>query len=116
MFFEMGVDWSTQKLAGEAHERHAISDPWADEIERFLDTPQTVGEGLEEGSPRSVGWVFLTDVAMGALGVELKKMKPQEVKRLGAVFRKLGWDKVQDRIDGKNTKVWKPKVVKNYEE
>lgn len=100
-----GVDWSAEKLANAAHDRHMMIDAWQEAIERWLDTEDEVG-GEGEESPATRGF-FLTESLMeGALGLTVKNCKKADQQRVGAILRKLGWERNRQFIAGRQIRGW----------
>lgn len=89
LFIAGGIDWSAEKLAGEAHDKHTMTDAWEGEVLRWLDTADEVaGEGNE--TPRERGFFTLAQAFDGALNMLAKNCKRADEMRLAAVLRKLG--------------------------
>lgn len=92
-----GVEWeNAQNLAAEVHAEHKVGDPWTEIIAGWLDRADSRGEG-----------VALLDVALGALGIEPRLVGRREELRIGKILRKLGFVKINVRVDGGVGKRWR---------
>lgn len=103
-FLAGGIDWSAQWLASEAHEKYSAVDLWEEGIVRWLDMPFEFED--ESSTPRARGFVSREDVFDSALGMDVKLCKKNDEMRLSAIFRKLGFPKVQKMIGGQRVRGW----------
>lgn len=102
MFSMLGISWSeAERLAAPVHAEHMISDAWEPVVREWLDVEDVAGE-----KPATRNFLRVEDVLKNALGFDLKHCTYKEERRVGAVLRKLGYEKGNRRIDGKQTKVW----------
>jgi hypothetical protein len=91
---EGGVDWQeAQELARAEHSRWKVQDVWE---------PQ-VREWLEETKPPHVQ---VRDIAVGALGIDLRVLRKGDEMRICKILRGLGWEKSQNRVDGVKAVRW----------
>ena len=93
LFLAGGVDWrGAEYLAGDAHEKHTMTDVWEEEILRWLDTPNEVGAEGEE-TPRGRGFFTTAQVMDGALGQLAKNSKRGDEMRISKILHKLRCEK-----------------------
>lgn len=105
-----GVAWqAAERLAGPAHERHTMQDMWHEAIAEWLEgvesMPADAGEEVVV-QPRGRFPVSVADVASGALGLAIRDSGQLAQKRIGAVLRKLGYEKRNLRINGEQRTRW----------
>jgi putative DNA primase/helicase len=100
--FKHGERWhvTDDSLLGmfeaEQEQRRQI-DPWEPVLKRWLYSKALYAE-------RGV----MTSDALNALGIEAYKRTRYEEQRVGAVLRKLGWDRVRVRLTGGRSYIYKP--------
>ena len=92
-----GVDWQdAERLAQGEHAQFKVSDSWVSVIEKWLDEPTDVsGE-----TPNVRGYVSVMEVAVGALGLEMRNVRRLEELRIGKALRGLGWASGTVRVEG----------------
>lgn len=107
-----GVAWQdAERLAAPMHEKYAMSDMWEDRVCGWLDGVDELGEGVANDSGQKIAsrgeaprGFSLDDLASG-LGLSFSTQSMLTQKRLGAILRKLGYEKRQ-MWDGKR-KPWR---------
>lgn len=100
LFRAKGVCWrAAEELAAKVHDDHRMSDTWADEIAAWLDTVDEFTGRAPSGSDFTI-----RDVMQGALGLDLRQEKRQDVTRVADILRELGYERKRS-TGGK--KVWK---------
>ena len=106
VIFEMeGVAWQdAQRLAVAEHNAFKITDDWDEVIELWL-----LRDGMDEmqGVSRGAGVVKTKDVLVSALGFDLKAIGKREEMRASKVLARLGFIKVDGKLDGQKLKFWK---------
>lgn len=106
LFLVEGVAFrDAERLAEQVHGEHTVSDPWEDDIAKWLDTPDDFESGA---TPRMREFLQVNGVAAGALRLEARTFGKREEMRIGKCLQKLGYGRGQRRIDGRKTKVWLP--------
>lgn len=106
-----GVAWqAAEKLAPAAQEEFEMSDDWTGAIAGWLAGSDGLA-GSDEGeggqsAPRSASSFTVLEVAAGALGIAVRDVGVAVSMRVGAILRKLGFEKHNLRVDGVQTKVW----------
>lgn len=105
LFLAGGIDWSAQWLAHEVHARYSTSDMWEERIVQWLDECDDLAEG-DDSTPRLRGFVSRVEVLEGCLGYDAINCKKGDEMRLGAIFRKFGFEKVERRVDGRKLRGW----------
>jgi hypothetical protein len=104
MYRRAGVHWQTaQRLAEIEHLEFKVQDPWHDSIAAWL-----AADGMDghEGPARGEGEVKVTDIASGALRMDVRNLARKDEHRIVKVLRALGYEKRQVRRGGARTKVW----------
>lgn len=105
MFRLVGVDWSAERMAGEAHEEHSVNDVWVEAIRRYLDTPDQ-----EDGTtPAMRNAVRVSEILQHALQFDLKHVKKADEMRTASALRQLGFVSKKIRVGGEQTRVWSKK-------
>lgn len=101
--FEAGYSWwletaELQNLAALAQEDRFLVDPWEQEVAEYLTgkTEKTIAQVLKD--------VFKIDVA---------QTTRKEQHRIGAILRRLGWERHQLDAGGIRTRVFRPKKSSN---
>lgn len=89
-----GVEWqAAQKLAETVHDEFAFQDEWEEPVRNWLNKPffddDMRGQRL-----------LSSEVIQGAIGLDLKNIKRADEMRMGAVLRKLGFDRRRIQVDG----------------
>jgi hypothetical protein len=106
LFDVTGVQWQdAQHLAAEVHAEFKVRDPWHDTIEVWL---RTDGMDGDAGVPRGASAVKLTDVAVGALRMDVKQLARKDELRIAKVLRALGYEKRAVRCKEGVSKRWVP--------
>lgn len=120
MFRDAGgrIDFAdAERLARGQHEKYEAADPWQAAIEAYLNRPSSVlppgGEpmpDLDDDSQADAGqpptWVTMRMVMLNALQLKAVQMTRPTAQRIAPILRKLGWDKKQRKIHGKNVHGW----------
>lgn len=98
-----GVAWAeAERLAKAEHASFKVSDSWTPVIEKWLSEPLDVsGE-----TPLERGELTVTDVAVGALGLEMRNVRRSEEIRIGKALRELGWTSAIVRHGEKVVRRW----------
>lgn len=106
VIFEMeGIAWQdAQRLAVAEHSAFKITDDWDEVIAMWL-----LRDGMDEmqGVSRGAGLVKTKDVLVSALGFDLKTIGKREEMRVSKVLARLGFIKVDGRVEGQKMKFWK---------
>jgi hypothetical protein len=94
-----GVEWeAAQRLSQAVHDEFAFQDEWGPKVTNWLQNPLFDGD--------RIGASLLTsEVLQGAIGMELKNIKRADEMRMGAVLRKLGYERKRFTI--KNEQTWR---------
>lgn len=90
--YESGDDWRLSSalqydLASPEQESRAPTDPWVDQIQKFLDA-------------RGQDKVTISDILSQALLIEARNANIKDSVRVGKILHSLGWVKVRDRSNG----------------
>lgn len=108
LFGLVGVQWQdAERLAVEVHEDHTIRDSWDDAVARWLDEV----EPLTGHTPRACKFLRIGDVLRGALNLDAKHCGRREELRLGAVLRRLDYQRRKVRDGGKVVWAYVPSVT-----
>jgi len=100
---EGGVAWrDAERLARLEHERHMVSDPWEDAIEKWIDAPEQFGDVA-----RKFEGFRIADLLYGALAINSKEQNRGVEMRAGAILRKFGLVKKDIKVNGCVSKRWK---------
>jgi hypothetical protein len=106
IIFEMeGIAWQdAQRLAVAEHGKFKITDDWDEVVELWL-----LRDGMDEmtGTSRGSGHVKTRDILVSALGFDLKAITRKEEMRVSKILARLGFIKVDGRVDGQKAKFWK---------
>jgi predicted P-loop ATPase len=103
LFGLLGVAYQgAEELAKEVHAEHTITDPWAEEIARWLNEP----EMLTGEIPQIRDFLQISEVAQGALRIEPKQMSKREEMRISNSLRECGFVRVRRYVCGKQKWVW----------
>jgi predicted P-loop ATPase len=103
MYAVLGVDYHlAERLAVEVHEAHTITEPWAEFIEDWLDTEDTIAGG----TPRTREFLRVGEVAKEALQLDSSRMSKAFEQRIGKALRECGYERIQKKVDGKKRWVW----------
>jgi Virulence-associated protein E/Bifunctional DNA primase/polymerase, N-terminal len=94
----LGVEYhAAQELAGEAHDEHMVSDSWSDVVAHWLDAEDELSGEI----PRARKFLRVADVLRDALGFDKKAIGRREESRVGAILRKLGFERKKVRDGGR---------------
>jgi len=89
LFDQHGVMWQeAQALAVDEHEHFKVSDSWADSIRAWLGSDQMDGP---DGPKRGDAPFTLAQVALGALGLDLRNIAKKDEWRIGKILRAQGY-------------------------
>jgi hypothetical protein len=104
-----GVNFSNaEKLSGDAHDEHTISDAWEDVIREWLGTEDMLGGG----KPGDRARITTLEVARDALNLDLRKneFKGQQ-KRIGEILQsKFNYTRTRIRVGGDRQYVYSKNV------
>lgn len=103
-----GVAWhDAEGLAAPMHEEFGMADMWEDPVRGWLDGSDGLADGESQTVNRGLaaGGVQLSQIAAGALGFTARDMGALTQKRLGAIIRKLGYERHRITVDG--ARVWR---------
>jgi len=101
MFRQVGVDWSAEKLAADAHERYRVVDDWEATISKWLANDWHDGK-----LPGDRSHIRIEDVLRDALGFETKHINLAVSHRAGNAMKVLGYRKSIVRHDGQRFRAW----------
>lgn len=106
MWRAAGVHWrEVEMLSAPEHLKYLAEDAWEEAILRWL----TVGDEFQtEGGGGHRGGATIAQIAGGAVGIGLKEITKAVQMRIGAVLKKIGWQKGFMKVDGVTTKAWFP--------
>lgn len=103
LFGLIGVAYqAAEELAKPIHKEHTITDPWAEEIARWLGEADTLTGDI----PQAREFLQISDVARGALRLETKQVGKREEMRIGNSLRECGYERAKKRANGKPAWVW----------
>ena len=89
-----GVEWkNAQDLSKEMHDEFSFQDEWEEPVRNWINKP------LFDDDKRGHR-LLSTEVIQGAIGLDLKNIKRGDEMRMGAVLRKLGFERRRIQIDG----------------
>jgi predicted P-loop ATPase len=97
-----------ERLAKDVHAEHMVSDPWEDDIAKWLDTPDDFDSSI---TPRMREFLRINDIAAGALRLEVRQFGKREEMRISKCLQKFGYRRVQRWVKGRNSKVWERKPI-----
>jgi predicted P-loop ATPase len=99
-----GVAWEgAERLAAPEHEHYMITDEWEGAVAEWLEGVEMMpADGGSEvaGQARGRFPFTISEVASGAIGLSLRDVGQLAQKRIGAILRKLGYEKRQLRVEG----------------
>lgn len=98
---------AAERLSGDAHKTHTITDAWEAHISNWLATPRAelIGEGdLNEANGDRP--FRISDVLSGALDLSARDQDQARQRRAGGVLRKLGYTSAQMTVDGRRASFW----------
>lgn len=98
---------AAERLSGDAHKTHTITDAWEAHISNWLATPRAelIGEGdLNEANGDRP--FRISDVLSGALDLSARDQDQARQRRAGGVLRKLGYSSAQMTVDGRRASFW----------
>lgn len=103
LFGLLGVAYqAAEELAKPVHKEHTITDPWAEEISRWL----VEQEPLTGEIPQARDFLQISEVARGALRLEAKQVGKREEMRISNSLRECGYERTKKRVNGKPAWVW----------
>lgn len=98
-----GVDWQeAEALARDQHASYKVQDSWTPIIAKWLDEPS----GLDGETPSDRGQVTLAEIAVEALGHELRNVSRLVELRIAKALRVLGWDSCIVRVADEVVRRW----------
>ncbi len=92
-----------ERLAKDVHGDHMVSDPWEDDIAKWLDTPDDFDSG---STPRMREYLRINDIAAGALRLEVRQFGKREEMRISKCLQKFGYEKGRRSIGGRQVRAW----------
>lgn len=102
LFSAHSILWKeAETLARAEHYDFEIHDIWEEAIQRWLATPE-----LDGVMPCARSFIRLEDVFHDALHIESRQLRVSDQHRLGKIMKTLGYQKVNKRVAGQQTKVW----------
>jgi predicted P-loop ATPase len=105
LYEQSGIDFKdAESLARGVHAEHTMTDPWAEDVGRWLDEPDVLTGEL----PRTREFLRVGDVLRGAVKMEAKHVKKYEEMRMGNVLRAFGYANKRIRVEGVPTRVFVP--------
>lgn len=111
-FLAEGVLWhDAEAQAKSEHARFEIHDAWVETVRDWLGA-----QGLLEEAPGTCDFLRLDEVLRGALGIDMRHVKPAEQMRAGKVLHVLGYKRGVRRVKGIPKKVWISPFAKNNED
>jgi hypothetical protein len=93
---------AAEELAEPVHKEHMITDPWAEEIARWLGEPDT----LTGACPGARSFLRVGEVAREALRLEAKQISKGEEMRICNSLQELGYTRKKQRVGGPPVWVW----------
>lgn len=99
MFRAAGVEFrAAEQLAAAEHEKYLAVDAWEEAVRTWLETESDFGlDGAPGPKWRDVPFTTL-QAAVGAVGLQAAHVNSGIARRLGAIFRKLGYKQKTTRI------------------
>jgi len=99
-----GVMWHDAEQRGaETHAEHMISDPWAEAVARWLESPAGFEPG---GALNGEGEVTISAILQEALGVSVSQLAKKDEFRVGRILRAFGYEKKRIRKGLQLAYVW----------
>jgi len=103
LFLLEGQLWrEVDRLAGAERQAFEHVDAWHDTIGEWLDQPTD----LDGVMPRAKGDLRWDIVARECLRIDPRALRKPDQQRIGRVLKAHGLQRIQRKIDGRNTKVW----------
>jgi hypothetical protein len=103
LFLAGGIAYqAAEGLAEPIHREHIITDPWAEEIARWLGEPDT----LTGACPGERSFLRVGEVAREALRLEAKQISKNEQMRICNSLRELGYEREKTRFWGAPVWAW----------
>jgi predicted P-loop ATPase len=94
-----------EELARAVHAEHTVTDPWTEEIARWLaETDELTGD-----TPGEREFLRVCDVARFALRLEAKQLRRCEELRICNSLQELGYMRDRGYVNGVQVRVWKRK-------
>lgn len=94
-----------ETLARDVHDAHMIRDVWEENTTAWLDGDDP--DDLGGKGPSRRGRPFsMSDILIGAMGMEVKNIDRRAELRMGKILRGMGFEKVNVRIGEQNLKRW----------
>ncbi|VDO06497.1 unnamed protein product [Brugia timori] len=94
---------TAEDLAKEVHKDHIVTDAWDDVIKDWLNTE----DALTGQKPADQYGINLQEVLTDALRFDAKSINRREELRAASVLRRLGYEKVDARLNGSVRKIWR---------
>jgi hypothetical protein len=111
-FLKGGIDWQdAERLAKAQHVKWKAGDEWHVAIVRWLDGTGTFIDSdntLADIPRRQQEHLTTLDVAMGALSLPARTIKPSDQRRIAKIMRKEGFLQELRRVGGEPMRVWVP--------
>lgn len=104
-----GIAWQeAEHLAMHEHDEFRQVDPWEPIIEEWLALPFPPAPGeVPSPTPKCAIGVTLRQIAEGPLRIAVAHLSRREELRIGKVMRALNYGKVDARVNGVMSKVWR---------
>ncbi|TAN29575.1 MAG: hypothetical protein EPN31_06205 [Castellaniella sp.] len=104
LFLAGGVAFDdAERLAKDVHAEHMVSDPWEDDIAKWLGTPDDFNLG---STPRMREFLQVSDIAVGALRLEARMFGKREEMRIGKCLQKLGYVRGRRWAGNRQVRAW----------
>lgn len=94
---------AAERLSSDEHGQYVVTDSWEDAIETWLDGTDDLGDG---GKQRRERPITVSELAIGALQMDIKTCGRSQELRIGKILRRFGFDKRSQRVAGVVRKVW----------
>ncbi len=103
LFKRGGVVWSAASaLAPEVQSAHIVGDAWEDAISKWLRETDITGD-----APAAREFLRTSEIASGALGLDMRHISKREEMRIARALRALGYERARFRGDGRVIRAWK---------
>jgi hypothetical protein len=111
IFSQSGIAWQdAERLAEAEHAQYMQGDSWIDEIGDWLEKPDMVDFRADD-RPRKESPFTIADVMTGPLGFKPGQAKRADEMRAAGALKRLGYESVKRRLNGKPANVWELKEV-----
>ena len=108
LFDLLGVAYQqAEQLAKQVHAQHTITEPWTEDIAKWLDSPDLLTGEI----PRNRDFLQTGEIAREALRIDSKSLGKREEMRIGNSLRELGYERVRFSIGGVQKRVWAKNVT-----